>query len=154
MSWLGALLQVGRCQVRLKSFKASLGWGAVAVMSIETSPGAANDISSPCSHVCSCSTRLSSDPPSYPLRPHRALLTLAPFPLLIIRVAILRHLLSSVFRYVTSCQSCSSGNCDQEGIPLRILPFRKAQNRAPGGALWMAGAWRLAAWPSPRPSAP
>src|SRR5579883_2525331 len=60
MSWLGALLQVGRCQVRLKSFKASLGWGAVAVMSIETSPGAAIDISSPCSHVCSCSTRLSS----------------------------------------------------------------------------------------------
>src|SRR5579875_3309444 len=71
--------------------------------------------------------RFSSDPPSCPLRPHRALLTLAPFPLLIIRVAILHHLLSSVFRYVTSCQSCSSGNCDQEGIPLRILPFRKAR---------------------------
>jgi hypothetical protein len=35
----------------------------------------------------------------------------------------------SVFKYVTICQSCWSGNCDQEGMLLRILLFRNARIR-------------------------
>jgi len=43
----------------------------------------------------------------------------------------------SVFKYVTISQSCWSGSCDHEGMPLRILPFRNAQNKTPGGAPWI-----------------